>query len=374
MWSRPFRYIGLAVFAAAIGATLLMLATTANPTERSTDRRAGTVVSLAAAPADLARDTAVATADGEGRIAPRFEFDPSPYDWSRTIDMSVVASGSEGGRARLELETPWPEPRERHPGPRDPWERMEEGRDRGLPRLEQALARVEAAGREKLPNKEEIADGLRARIEQMKERRAAGFCGGPSTEPNLSGFLVYDRGEYVALGCGFEPGERVTAELTFDFTAEPVPRRPAAARAVHHELMVYSGLDEQLIGPIIRRYERESGTSVAARYGDQAAVTAAIIEDGGNGPADVFIARDPSRFHALAKAGRLQQLPRKSQPTDDPQSRPSGDLWVSTSRSGKNPAYSVGIVKGAKHPDEARNLLNYLVAGAENLHRRPTRR
>lgn len=72
-------------------------------------------------------------------------------------------------------------------------------------------------------------------------------------------------------------------------------------------LTVYSGRAQQLVGPILERFERESGIDVEVRYAGTPELANAILEEGDNSPADVFFAQD---------AGSLG--PRREGPAEPP--------------------------------------------------------
>lgn len=74
-------------------------------------------------------------------------------------------------------------------------------------------------------------------------------------------------------------------------------------------LTVYSGRSEDLIGPLIERFEERSGIEVAVRYGDSAELAATILEEADRSPASVFLAQDPASIGSVAIAGLLANLP-----------------------------------------------------------------
>lgn len=73
-------------------------------------------------------------------------------------------------------------------------------------------------------------------------------------------------------------------------------------------LTVYSGRTEELIAPLIERFETASGIDVEVRYGDSAELAATILEEGTNSPADVFLAQDPASLGAVAQADLFTAL------------------------------------------------------------------
>ncbi|HVS16407.1 MAG TPA: extracellular solute-binding protein [Thermoanaerobaculia bacterium] len=81
------------------------------------------------------------------------------------------------------------------------------------------------------------------------------------------------------------------------------------ATAPSGRLTVYSGRNENLIGPVLDRFRETTGIQVAVRYGETAELAATILEEGAASPADLFIAQDAAALGALAAAGRLKPLP-----------------------------------------------------------------
>lgn len=73
-------------------------------------------------------------------------------------------------------------------------------------------------------------------------------------------------------------------------------------------ITVYSGRSEELVAPLIERFEAQSDVDVDVRYGETADLALLIDEEGDNTPADVFFAQSPGAVAFLAGKDRLGQL------------------------------------------------------------------
>ncbi len=96
-------------------------------------------------------------------------------------------------------------------------------------------------------------------------------------------------------------------------------------------LMIYSGRNENLVGPLIEQYRQATGQDVQVRYGETAEMASTILEEGANSPADVFYGQDAGALGALAKEGRLAKLPADILNSVDSRFRSDDDLWVGSS-------------------------------------------
>ena len=75
------------------------------------------------------------------------------------------------------------------------------------------------------------------------------------------------------------------------------------------KIVIYSGRNENLVGPLITQFTQETGIQVEVRYGSTPELAATILEEGRNSPADVFFAQDAGSLGALSKAGIFAPLP-----------------------------------------------------------------
>ena len=75
------------------------------------------------------------------------------------------------------------------------------------------------------------------------------------------------------------------------------------------ELVVYSGRNQNLIGPLLERYAKESGVDIRVKYADTGETLATLLEEGDNTRADVFISQDAGALGVLAERGLFEPLP-----------------------------------------------------------------
>ena len=116
------------------------------------------------------------------------------------------------------------------------------------------------------------------------------------------------------------------------------------------ELVIYSGRNEELVGPLLDRFEEESGISVEVRYGDTAEMAAQILEEGGNSPADVFFGQDAGALGALAAEGRLRPLAPSQLDLVAPGLRDDEGQWVGVSGRSRAVVYNTDRLTEADLP------------------------
>ena len=116
-------------------------------------------------------------------------------------------------------------------------------------------------------------------------------------------------------------------------------------------LTVYSGREEEMVGPLLEQFEDESDIELDVRYGDSAELAATILEEGDSSPADVFFSQDAGSLGAVAQEGLFAELDAETlDRVDDRFSSPEG-LWVGTSGRARVAAYNTDLIDEADLPD-----------------------
>lgn len=153
-----------------------------------------------------------------------------------------------------------------------------------------------------------------------------------------------------------EPKESETPNAEPDPAADPGADDDATPVAVGsggsgEALTVYSGRDEELIGPILERFEEESNVDIEVRYGDSAELAATIAEEGANSPADVFIAQDAGSLGAVAGQDLLATLPESILDRVDERFRSPDGAWIGLSGRARVVAYNTEALQEGDLPD-----------------------
>lgn len=142
-----------------------------------------------------------------------------------------------------------------------------------------------------------------------------------------------------------------------------LPGITADAQNSMETLVVYSGRSEGLIGPILEQFSTETGVQVEVRYGGTAEMAATILEEGGNSPADVYIAQDAGALGALAAEGRLSPLPSDILERVPAAFRSPEGLWVGLSGRARVLVYNTTMVEDSELPDSILDLTGEMWRG-----------
>lgn len=126
---------------------------------------------------------------------------------------------------------------------------------------------------------------------------------------------------------------------------------PTGAEGEDATLTVYSGRDEEFVGPLFERFQSEIGIELDVRYGDTAELAATILEEGEASPADVFLSQDAGALGAVADEGLFAELPADVLERVDERFRSPEGLWVGTSGRARVAAYNTEQLTADEIPD-----------------------
>lgn len=120
----------------------------------------------------------------------------------------------------------------------------------------------------------------------------------------------------------------------------------AASESGAESVVLYSGRDEELVGPLVEQFVEETGIEVDVRYGDSAEMAAQLLEEGEGTPADVFYSQEVGAIGALAKADLLGALPDDVVDRADERFQPAdGTDWVGVTGRSRVIVYNEELVE-----------------------------
>lgn len=105
-------------------------------------------------------------------------------------------------------------------------------------------------------------------------------------------------------------------------------------------LVVYSGRNENLVRPLLDRFEKETGIELSVRYSDTSELLPTIIEEGRNTRADVFFSQDAGALGELGIKGLTRALPADVLDLVDPRFRDTDGRWVGVTARARVIAYN----------------------------------
>ncbi len=227
LWDRTITAAGLTAFVVVVVGVILMLSVLLPRMRPDTVTRIGqseswvdTADAVWAAVPPVDREIAVGRlrvgplrvlVDEQGHATLRFRFDPANYDWGQDAAVAMVATGSTGSRAEFRVNQAWPDPPAPHPLGYTGWRSELDAVARRDARQLDLITRLEQHEGER-----DTLESVRAELEADRAGRAAdGVCPADG-KPIILSYETNALGDRTFLGCNFQPGEQVTAELTFD--------------------------------------------------------------------------------------------------------------------------------------------------------------
>lgn len=130
----------------------------------------------------------------------------------------------------------------------------------------------------------------------------------------------------------------------------------SSATAEAKTLTVYSGRSEELVGPLLSDFTKDTGIEVEVRYAGTAELAAQLLEEGDRSPADVFFSQDAGALGALDQAGLLAPLPTSTLDQVPATYRAESGTWVGTSARARVLLYNEDLVPQADLPSSVLEL------------------
>lgn len=123
-------------------------------------------------------------------------------------------------------------------------------------------------------------------------------------------------------------------------------------------LTVYSGRDEELIGPLLEDFATETGIDVEVRYGSTAEMALLIETEGDRSPADVFISQSPGAVGFLEDNGLLGQVPEETLDLVATEDHAEDGSWVGLTGRVRTLVYNTDNVTEDELPDSVLDLVD----------------
>ena len=136
-----------------------------------------------------------------------------------------------------------------------------------------------------------------------------------------------------------------------------VPTLPTnISGAASDVVTLYSGRTEELVAPLIERFEESSGVDVEIRYGTSPEMAATLLTEGANSPDDLFYAQDPASLGSVADL--MTPLPDSILSLAPERFRDPGGLWVGVTMRSRVLAYNPEVVAEDELPESYRDLID----------------
>ena len=147
-----------------------------------------------------------------------------------------------------------------------------------------------------------------------------------------------------------------TTATTASPTTTASPATTAAPDPAADTVTLYSGRTEELVSPLIERFEDESGIDVEARYGSSPEMAATLLTEGTDSPADLFYAQDPASLGSVADL--MAPLPENLLSLVPDSFRDPDGSWVGITVRSRVLAFNPDLVAEADLPASYKDLVD----------------
>jgi iron(III) transport system substrate-binding protein len=119
---------------------------------------------------------------------------------------------------------------------------------------------------------------------------------------------------------------------------------------------LYSGRTEELVAPLIVRFEEASGIDVEVRYGSSPEMAATLLTEGADSPADLFYAQDPASLGSVTDL--MVPLPESILSSVSAAFRDPDGRWVGVTVRSRVLAFNPDLVAEEDLPVSYKDLVN----------------
>ena len=148
------------------------------------------------------------------------------------------------------------------------------------------------------------------------------------------------------------------AALAATVAALAVTGSAATAPVQTSSLTIYSGRDKVLVEPVMERFTKETGIALNVRYASSTVLATALVEEGGDSPADVFWATEPGTLGLVSARGLLKRLPQTTVGRVPSRFSTPSRRWVGTSARSRVLVYNTEELTTAQLPKSIWGLTN----------------
>jgi iron(III) transport system substrate-binding protein len=115
-------------------------------------------------------------------------------------------------------------------------------------------------------------------------------------------------------------------------------------------LTIYSGREQPLVKPIMDRFTKETGIQLNVRYASSTSLATALVEEGGNSPADIYWSQEPGTLGLVGARGLLARLPQATVGKVPSRFSTPSRRWVGTSGRSRVLVYNTNEVRASELP------------------------
>lgn len=128
-------------------------------------------------------------------------------------------------------------------------------------------------------------------------------------------------------------------------------------------VVLYSGREETLMGPLLAVFTEQTGIEVVVRYSGTSELAAQLLEEGERSPAGVFLSQDAGALGALGKEGLFVSLPAEITDRVDASFSSTDNTWVGVTGRARAVVYDSQVVTQDQLPRNIDELVRPEWAG-----------